>query len=132
MPERAMPMRVLVAGASGQLARALLGRVRRQTDAIVIALGRPQLDLLDRTSIARAIETAAPHVVINAAAYTAVDKAEFDAPAAFALNRDGAGALAAAAAAADRPIIHLSTDYVFDGRKPVAYVEHDAPNPTGV
>ena len=71
-------------------------------------------------------------MVINAAAYTAVDKAESDAAAAFALNRDGAGALAAAAAAANCPIIHVSTDYVFDGNKSGAYLEQDATNPLGV
>ena len=73
-----------------------------------------------------------PDLVVNAAAYTAVDKAESDAATAFAINRDGAGALAAAARASDVPIIHISTDYVFDGRKAGAYVETDATNPIGV
>ena len=125
-------MRLLVAGASGQLAHALVQRSRQRAGVTVIALGRPQLDLLDPASISRAIDSTRPDVVINAAAYTAVDKAESDAAAAFALNRDGAGALAAAAGAVGCPIIHVSTDYVFDGNKAGAYVEDDAPNPMGV
>jgi dTDP-4-dehydrorhamnose reductase len=125
-------MRLLVAGASGQLARALVERSRRLAGVTVTALGRPQLDLLDTASITRALDSTRPDVVINAAAYTAVDKAESDAVAAFALNRDGAGALAAAAQAAACPIIHISTDYVFDGKKRGAYIEQDATNPMGV
>jgi len=97
-----------------------------------VALGRPELDLVDPASISRALASTRPDVVINAAAYTAVDKAESDAAAAFALNRDGAAALAAAAAVAGCPIIHLSTDYVFDGSKSGAYAENDATNPMGV
>jgi len=125
-------MRLLVAGASGQLAHALVQRSRQLAGVTVIALGRPQLDLLDPASISHAVDAARPDVVINAAAYTAVDKAESDAAAAFALNRDGAGALAAAAGAVGCPIIHVSTDYVFDGNKAGAYVEDDATNPMGV
>ncbi len=125
-------MRLLVAGQSGQLAHALVERSRRLAGVAVVALEPPQLDLLDPASITRALTSTRPDVVINAAAYTAVDKAESDAPAAFALNRDGPGALAAAAEAAGCPIIHVSTDYVFDGDKSGAYVEEDAPNPMGV
>jgi len=125
-------MRLLVAGASGQLAHALVQRSRQLAGVTVIALGRPQLDLLDPASISHALDATRPDVVINAAAYTAVDKAESDAAAAFALNRDGAGALAAAAGAVGCPIIHVSTDYVFDGNKAGAYVEDDATNPMGV
>lgn len=125
-------MRLLVAGKSGQLAHALVERSRRLGSVSLMALEPPQLDLLDPASITRAITSTRPDVVINAAAYTAVDKAESDAAAAFALNRDGAGALAAAAAAADCPVIHVSTDYVFDGSKSGAYVEEDAPSPVSV
>jgi dTDP-4-dehydrorhamnose reductase len=125
-------MRLLVAGKSGQLAHALVARARPLAGVSIVALEPPQLDLLDRASIARALAEVRPDVVINAAAYTAVDKAESDAAAAFALNRDAAGALAAAAAAADCPVIHVSTDYVFDGSKSGAYVEQDTPNPMGV
>ncbi|MET0192090.1 MAG: dTDP-4-dehydrorhamnose reductase [Hyphomicrobiaceae bacterium] len=122
-------MRLLVAGASGQLAHALVGRARGLAGVGIVALEPPQLDLLDPASITRALASTRPDVVINAAAYTAVDKAENDAAAAFALNRDGPGDLAAAAEAAGCPIIHVSTDYVFDGTKSGAYVEQDTPNP---
>ncbi len=125
-------MRLLVAGAQGQLARALVDAGRARGGVSVAALGRPQLDLADAASIARAIEAKRPDLVVNAAAYTAVDKAESDPEAAFAINRDGAGALGSAARAAGCPIIHISTDYVFDGSKPEPYVETDATNPTGV
>ncbi|MFX8164579.1 sugar nucleotide-binding protein, partial [Acinetobacter baumannii] len=71
-------------------------------------------------------------IVVNPAAYTAVDRAESEPELAFALNRDGAGAVAAAAAKHDAPIIHLSTDYVFDGKKEGAYVEDDPLNPQSI
>jgi dTDP-4-dehydrorhamnose reductase len=125
-------MRLLVAGASGQPAHALVGRARGLAGVGIVALEPPQLDLLDPASITRALASTRPDVVINAAAYTAVDKAENDAAAAFALNRDGPGDLAAAAEAAGCPIIHVSTDYVFDGTKSGAYVEQDTPNPMSV
>lgn len=125
-------MKILVAGAQGQLARALVERAQARGGCEVVALGRPQLDLLDKATIARAIETVRPDLVVNAAAYTAVDKAETDGEAAFALNCDGAGALAAATNAGGCPILHVSTDYVFDGTKPTPYVETDGTNPAGV
>ena len=125
-------MKILVAGAQGQLARALAEAAQRHGSHQVAVLGRPRLDLLDHVTIAKAMADVEPGLVVNAAAYTAVDKAESDRATAFAVNRDGAGALAAAARASDIPIIHVSTDYVFDGRKIGAYVETDATNPLGV
>jgi dTDP-4-dehydrorhamnose reductase len=124
-------MRILVAGGQGQLARALVEAARGRPRVRVEALGRPQLDLSRTDSVARAVESAKPDLIVNAAAYTAVDKAESETEMAFAVNRDGAGALAAAARAANAPIIHISTDYVFDGRKSGAWVETDATNPLG-
>jgi dTDP-4-dehydrorhamnose reductase len=125
-------MKILVAGAQGQLARALLEEARARDNLTIVALGRPRLDIADEASIARAIDNERPDVVVNAAAYTAVDKAESDSGAAFAVNCDGAGALAAAAEAQGCPIIHISTDYVFDGTKAGAYFETDPTNPTNV
>jgi len=122
-------VRILVAGARGQLARALVGAARTRPGIQLIALGRPQLDLSDSAAPAAAIRRAGPHLIVNAAAYTAVDQAEREPDAAFTINRDGAGALAGAAAAAGVPIIHVSTDYVFDGTKPAPYVETDPANP---
>jgi dTDP-4-dehydrorhamnose reductase len=125
-------MKILVAGAQGQLARALVEAGQSHAGVAVTALGRPDLDLRDGASIARALNALAPHIVINAAAYTAVDAAEADIDAAFAVNRDGAARLAAAARTRRCPIMHVSTDYVFDGQKEGAYTEDDAPHPVSV
>jgi hypothetical protein len=83
-------VKILVVGARGQLARDLAECAPLHPDLAVLALGRPRLDLLDEASIAGAIDAVAPDVVVNAAAYTAVDKAEREVDAAFAVNRDGA------------------------------------------
>lgn len=121
---------LLVAGKSGQLARCLAEEARRRAVPLV-ALGRPELDLTHPESLARAVAAHAPRAIVNAAAYTAVDKAEAEPALAMAVNRDGAGTLAAAAARQGLPFIHISTDYVFDGRKDAPYREEDAPCPLG-
>jgi dTDP-4-dehydrorhamnose reductase len=90
------------------------------------------LDVTDAEAVRRAVEQYAPDVVVNAAAYTAVDRAESEPEAAFAVNRDGAAHCAEACAVAGIPLIHFSTDYVFDGTKGAPYTEDDAPNPLGV
>jgi dTDP-4-dehydrorhamnose reductase len=123
-------MRILVTGRDGQVARALVGLTA--PGVVVEALGRPDLDITARASVDRAIGRFVPDVLVNAAAYTAVDKAESDEAAAFAVNRDGAGHAAAAAAAARIPVIHLSTDYVFSGDGAVPYREDDPTGPAGV
>jgi dTDP-4-dehydrorhamnose reductase len=122
-------MRILIAGREGQLARALLTRL---SDHEVTALEPPLLDLTSRASIADAFAASRPDFVINAAAYTAVDRAEDDQAIAFAVNRDGAGWMAAEAAARGLPFVHISTDYVFDGLKGSPYVETDPTRPLGV
>jgi dTDP-4-dehydrorhamnose reductase len=124
-------MRVLIAGREGQLARALLARLAPEGHALT-ALEPPELDLTSRESIAAAIAAAQPDLVVNAAAYTAVDKAEDQAEIALAVNATGAGWLAEAAAARGAPFVHVSTDYVFDGAKGAPYVETDATSPLGV
>jgi dTDP-4-dehydrorhamnose reductase len=121
---------ILVAGKTGQLARCLAQEARRRSSTIV-TLGRPELDLCRPESIAPVLAAHAPRAIVNAAAYTAVDKAEAEPTLAMAVNRDGAGALAAAAARLGVPFIHVSTDYVFDGRKQAPYREEDAPSPLG-
>ncbi len=123
--------RILVAGQSGQLAHAL-GSLGRQRQAEIIVLGRPIIDIADRASVDRALVACNPDVVINAAAYTAVDRAEQDAPLAFRINGLGAGNVADAAAARYIPVIHVSTDYVFDGLKATAYTEDDPVLPLSV
>jgi glucose-1-phosphate thymidylyltransferase len=124
--------RVLVAGRGGQLATALVPAFRAAGwDAV--ALGRPDLDLAGPASaIAATVLRATPQLVANAAAYTAVDRAEDDPAAAMAVNRDGAGALAAAAEMCGAALLQVSTDYVFDGGKGAPYAEDDAVAPLGV
>jgi dTDP-4-dehydrorhamnose reductase len=97
----------------------------------IVAVGRPELDLAHPTSVRHAIEAARPTVVVNAAAYTAVDKAESEPDLAFRVNAGGAEAVGLAAHALGVPVIHLSTDYVFDGTKPTSYVESDPVAPLG-
>ena len=124
-------MRIFVAGEHGQVAKAL-GRACVARGHTVRLAGRATADLIDRIILAAAVSGFRPDLVVNAAAYTAVDKAEDEAEHAFRLNRDGAENVAARAAAARVPLIHLSTDYVYDGAKPSPYVETDAPLPIGV
>jgi dTDP-4-dehydrorhamnose reductase len=121
---------IVVAGKTGQLARCLLEAARLRGTSLV-AMGRPELDLTYPDSLAQAVARHAPRAIVNAAAYTAVDKAEAEPALAMAVNRDGAGALAAVADRLGLPFIHVSTDYVFDGRKEGAYVEEDAVSPLG-
>ena len=122
-----MGLRLLVTGRDGQVARALAELSGKTLD--VIAVGRPELDLERSESIAPAVAAVRPDVVVNAAAYTAVDKAESERNRAFAVNETGAGAVAAAAAGLGVPVIQISTDYVFDGSKVTPYVETDATGP---
>lgn len=125
-------MRIVVTGKEGQVVRSLIERAAHNPQIDVIALGRPELDLSDTSTIARAILAAAPDIVVSAAAYTAVDQAEDEPELAHAINVVGAGAVARAASELGIPVIHLSTDYVFagDGVKP--YVETDETRPQGI
>ncbi len=121
-------MRIAVTGSRGQVARALVERAPT-LGAEVVACGRPQLDLLELTTIEPALRAARPDVVVSAAAYTAVDRAESEPELAHAINGLGAGAVAAAAAALGVPVVHLSTDYVFAGDLDRPYHENDATGP---
>jgi len=125
-------MRLLIAGWHGQVARALIEAAPSRPEIKALAAGRPALDVRDPRSIARAFSDLEPTIVVNTAAYTAVDQAETEPEAAFALNRDGARFLAEAAARRNVPVIHLSTHYVFDGTKEAPYDERDAPCPATV
>lgn len=125
-------MRLLVTGRNGQVATSLAERAAAHPGIEVLALGRPELDLENPATVEAAIAAARPDLVVNAAAYTAVDKAESDSGRAFAANRDGAAAAARAAARLGVPVIHLSTDYVYPGDKPSPYVESDATGPSSV
>lgn len=123
--------RLLVIGRSGQVAQALAG-LGHEGGAELTCLGRPDVDLREPETLRRAIETVRPDAILNAAAYTSVDEAESDPAAAFALNEAGPTALAEAARAAGVPLIHLSTDCVFDGQLDRPYRPGDAANPLGV
>lgn len=125
-------MRIYVIGSEGQVARSLREAASRHGDIVCGCGHRPDIDILNLASIQAALERFRPDIVVNPAAYTAVDRAEDEPDLAFAANRDGAGIVAMAAAKLDAPIIHFSTDYVFDGLKPSAYVETDAVAPQGV
>jgi dTDP-4-dehydrorhamnose reductase len=127
-----MPMKVLVTGSSGQLARSMVERAAAQGGVEIVALGRPVLDLETPGSATRAIADIGPDIVINAAAFTAVDHAEDEAERAFRVNAAGAGEVAAAAREAGARIIQISTDYVFDGSGTGAYREDAPPRPLGV
>jgi dTDP-4-dehydrorhamnose reductase len=121
---------ILVTGGTGQLASALAAAGGVGGD--LFCVGRPEFDFDRPESIEATFHAAAPGLVINAAAYTAVDAAENHADAAYRANRDGPAILARLCAQADVPLIHISTDYVFDGAKPGPYVETDPVNPQGV
>ena len=123
-------MKVFVTGAGGQLATALVKLA--PADAHVIALPEAELDITRREAVLAKVAEAKPALVINAAAYTAVDKAESDAARAQAVNADGAGNLAAAAKAAGARFFHVSTDFVFDGSQSRPYRPDDLPNPLSV
>jgi dTDP-4-dehydrorhamnose reductase len=123
---------MVVTGREGQVVRSLIERALGK-EIEVVCLGRPEFDLAAPPArIQSAIEAAKPDVLVSAAAYTKVDKAEAEPELAFAINRDGACALAMAASELEIPLIHLSTDYVFDGTKPSPYVEEDPAAPGGV
>lgn len=119
---------ILIVGRNGQLARCLRElAVLRGLPAV--ALGRQELDLEAREGMERAIASISPSVIINTAAYTAVDQAKSEVRKAFSINRDGAAALADIAWQRNIPFVHLSTAYVFDGTKQDPYDETDIPAP---
>lgn len=120
-------MRIVVTGTKGQLAQSLLASAT--ADISLIAVGRLSLDFERLQSIAPALAAADPDVIVNAAAYTAVDQAETEEARAFRINATAAGAVAAAAKKLGVPVIHLSTDYVFDGTASTPYRETDATSP---
>ena len=124
------PLKILITGQHGQVSREL--QLRLQGLGELIVLGRDQLDLANPDQIRQHIRAHRPNLIINAAAHTAVDQAENEPDAAFAINATGPGILAEEAKALGSPLIHYSTDYVFDGSKPVPYTEADTPKPLGV
>ena len=123
-------MKILLTGRNGQIGWELeraLGPL-----GLVIATDRTALDLADADAVRRAMRDTKPDVIVNAAAYTAVDKAESEREPAFAINATAVGVLAQEARSLGALLVHYSTDYVFDGTKAAPYVEDDAPNPINV
>ncbi|CAN5873675.1 dTDP-4-dehydrorhamnose reductase [soil metagenome] len=123
-------MRVLIAGADGQIGRALISGA--PPHAQVRALGRARLDLTHPAEVAGIVREIRPDLVVNAAGYTAVDRAETEPETACAVNQEGTGHLAGAALEVGARMIHFSTDYVFDGNQGRPYLPDDRTNPLNV
>ncbi len=121
-------MTILVIGASGQMGRSIAERIEaRGVDAMV--LGRPAIDISDPTRLAEVIDHVRPRAILNTAAFAQVDAAEKDRAEATALNANAPRTLAEAAERSGAALVHMSTDYVFDGSKGAPYSEDDTPNP---
>jgi dTDP-4-dehydrorhamnose reductase len=125
-----MTHRILITGSNGQLGWELQRLLSERHE--VTALDRNGLNLADANAIRRVVRDVRPDIILNPAAYTAVDKAESEAQIALAVNGAAPGILAEEARKLNAALVHYSTDYVFDGSKTAPYVEDDAPNPQGV
>jgi dTDP-4-dehydrorhamnose reductase len=123
-------LKILLTGKRGQIGSALLVTLPRLGE--LIAVDRSQLDLTKIDSVRETVRDIRPHVIVNAAAYTAVDEAEREQAAAFCANRDAPATLAEEALSLGALLVHFSTDYVFDGHKRAPYVENDSTNPLNV
>jgi len=123
-------MRALIVGSKGQLGRSL--QACAPPAAEIVAHDYDTLDITDRASVKAMVDAVRPEIIINAAAYTAVDKAETDAGAAHAINAMAVGLLADAASAVGARLVHVSTDYVFDGTSGIPYAPDVKPNPLSV
>ncbi|MUK38105.1 dTDP-4-dehydrorhamnose reductase [Aliivibrio fischeri] len=125
-------MRVLITGCYGQVGHCLTEQLVDEEGTIVLSLDRDQLDITNQDAVNTIVDDFQPTIIINAAAHTAVDKAEEEVDLSYAINRDGPSYLAQAAQRVGVPILHISTDYVFEGNKIGEYVESDITNPQGV
>ncbi len=128
-------MKILVTGSKGQLGSELLTQGKHSAkypDFIIFPVDLPELDITDKAQVGDVFKSFQPSLVVNAAAYTNVDKAETEQQLAFAVNRDGSACLAEACADADIPLVHISTDFVFDGKNKTPYVETDPVSPLGI
>jgi len=127
-----MSLRIATIGRNGQVARALASCAANEPGLTLIQASSAEADLREPDSLARFIDAAAPHIVINAGAYNNLDRAETEQDLAFAINARGPRALARICAARGIGFVHMSTDCVFDGKKGGVYSEIDTPNPLSV
>ncbi|MBB1272807.1 dTDP-4-dehydrorhamnose reductase [Psychromonas sp. SR45-3] len=125
-------MRILITGKKGQVGKCLVEQLNRLPEITFLALDRAELDITNEVQVNRVVGEFKPNVIINAAAYTAVDKAESEINLAYAVNRDGPKFLAEAAERNSALILHISTDYVFSGNKKGTYSEADTTALQGV
>lgn len=125
-------MRVLITGCHGQVGCSVTEQLAKEANTEVLALDRDSLDITNQDAVNAVVTDFKPTIIINAAAHTAVDKAEQEVELSYAINRDGPKYLAQAAQVVGAAILHISTDYVFEGNKFGEYVESDVTNPQGV
>jgi dTDP-4-dehydrorhamnose reductase len=129
-------MKILMLGKTGQVGGALTPLLRQlagsNADEAVVKLGRADVDLSDAAALAQAVQRVQPSLIVNAAAHTAVDRAETEPDIAFAINAVAPGVLAEQAAKLNALLVHYSTDYVFDGSQRTPYRESDPTHPLGV
>ncbi|NRA54155.1 MAG: dTDP-4-dehydrorhamnose reductase [Gammaproteobacteria bacterium] len=125
-------MRVLITGCRGQVGHSLTDKLSKQDNVEVLALGREDLDITVKRAVIQTVQKFKPNIIINAAAYTAVDRAEDEVALSYAINRDGPRYLAQAAQQVNAAMLHISTDYVFEGNKKGEYEERDVTNPQGI
>ncbi|MCX7725396.1 MAG: dTDP-4-dehydrorhamnose reductase [Chitinispirillaceae bacterium] len=123
--------RILIIGCNGQLGKDMFIESKKNGYEVE-GIDYPEIDITKKESVEKVISKVKPVYVINCAAYTAVDDCEDNKELAFAVNADGAGFIASSSAAVGAKIIHISTDYVFDGKKKEPYIETDTPNPQSV
>lgn len=127
-----MLKKVLVTGSNGQVGRCLVEQLNSIDDVELLAVDREQLDITNQASVDKLISTFRPDFIINAAAHTGVDQAEEEIELSYAINEQGPKFLAEAAKRIGAVILHISTDYVFEGNKEGEYRETDVTNPQGV
>ncbi|HAS6244273.1 TPA: dTDP-4-dehydrorhamnose reductase [Vibrio vulnificus] len=125
-------MRVLVTGCNGQVGYCLTNMLSKTDGVTLLAVDREELDITDQDAVATTVKEFKPTIIINAAAHTAVDRAEQEVELSYAINRDGPKFLAEAAQEAGAAVLHISTDYVFEGNKNGEYLETDITSPQGI
>ncbi|KJF97827.1 dTDP-4-dehydrorhamnose reductase [Photobacterium leiognathi] len=125
-------MKVLITGSNGQVGSCLVKQLQSCPNTEILAVDRNELDITSQSDVIKRVSAFKPNMIINAAAHTAVDKAESEIDLSYAINRDGPLYLAQAAENVGAALLHISTDYVFDGDKEGIYSETNAVNPKSV